>query len=275
MTKYRVYVKISEQNRFWVVAEDGRLIKKMINITRENIIETKSISYNDTNICPECRKENNITDKSILFPQNARRKTDEKGNKTEEWLCRRHGYNSYSRNDPISHHNMIKLLTGRRTGNLTDPKTIFSDKCQKVSCIWFGVKDLNKELDNYTTPIDHSPIPKGVFIEIGGKLVDLSGKIPQTKGINFKTYIGKEGGWEVTCLERERNKKFDITIVYCISEDRKTIERIYIFHKEAMLNKTIAIVKNPKYGNQWYNSYMVTDKKELDNVNKIWLDEKN
>ena len=90
MTKYRIYVVVDEQNQFWIVVDNGRFIR---NPTKEDLMGTKLRYYNPTNICPECRKENNITDKSILYPGNARCSEDEKGNKTREWLCYRHGYN--------------------------------------------------------------------------------------------------------------------------------------------------------------------------------------
>lgn len=267
--KYKIHVSIDKQNQYLVVIKNGRLIR---NPTEEDLIGANLKSYNSTNVCPECRKENNITDKSILFPGNVLRNTAEKGNKVNEWLCKRHGLNNYNRNSPNSNHSLVKLLSARRTGNVNYPNHIFGDKCQEVTVSWLGTEDLNKRLDNYKTPIDHSSIPDGVFIEIGEKLVNLSGKIPQTKGSNFRTNLGIDGGWEITHLEKEYNKEFDIMIVYCVGK-HDTIERIYIFPKAVLINKrkSLSIVKNPTKGIQWYNQYMVTDVRELNNVNKIFL----
>lgn len=69
MAKYRMSVSIDEKNFFWIVIDNGKFIR---NPTNEDIKKTKLISYNSTNICPICRKDNNITDKSILYPKNAR-----------------------------------------------------------------------------------------------------------------------------------------------------------------------------------------------------------
>ncbi len=67
MVKYRISVSIDEKNFFWIVIDNGKFIRNP-----ENIKGTKLISYNKTNICPICRKDNNITDKSILYPKNTR-----------------------------------------------------------------------------------------------------------------------------------------------------------------------------------------------------------
>ena len=144
MTKSRIYVKIDDQ-KFWVVVDNGRLIR---NPNKEDLIGTKLRSYSLTNICPECREVNNITDKSILYPGNVRRTTDENGNKIEEWLCLTHGYNTYDKNCPNSRRNVLRLLASRRTGNLAEPRHILGDKCQKLTHIWLGAEDLNKSLTN-------------------------------------------------------------------------------------------------------------------------------
>lgn len=270
MTKFkksRIYVKIDEQNQFWVVAESGRLIR---NPTKEDLTGTNLRSYSSTNICPECRKENNIIDRSILYPKNARHKYDEKGNMTEEYLCEYHGNVSRRKNDPLGSNNLRKLSADRRTGNLTDSAQILGDKCQKVTVLSLGPKDLNEELDNFNSPIDHTPIPDGTFVEIGEKLADLSGTVIQTKGCNFHEYIGRDGGWYVGNLIREYGKEFDFIIFYCISKDEKTIERIYIFPKAVLNGIGINIIKDAVRGSQWYNSYIVTDKKYSQKTSEIW-----
>ena len=99
-------------------------------------------------------------------------------------------------------------------------------------------------------------------------MVDLSGKIPQTRGI---TYSPKYGKWKPSNLYIEHDKKFDILIVYCISEDGKIIERIYIFPKEEIKAiGSISIIKNPLKGIQWYEAYRVDDE-EIKKVNEIWI----
>lgn len=75
-----------------------------------------------------------------------------------------------------SRDNIKKSLADHRTGQLKDPGNIFAEDCQKLTCELFGVDDLNKRLDRYNTPYDHSRIPKEISIEIGGKSTYLPGK---------------------------------------------------------------------------------------------------
>lgn len=117
MTKYKIYVSIDEKNFFWIIIENGNIINK--NPTREELGKiTRTISYNKTNICPICRKENTITDKSILYPGNALREKDRYGNKTEERVCNNHWNIDYQRYDHNSRNNAIKSVADIRTGNL-------------------------------------------------------------------------------------------------------------------------------------------------------------
>lgn len=110
-------------------------------------------------------------------------------------------------------------------------------------------------------------------------LIDLSRKIPQTKGARI--YIRRIGileyeDWHVSFIN-EHNKKFDYLIIYCANKDGKIIERIYIFPYSA-ITKTgqITIVKNPMRGASyiipWYEKYRVIEESMLCNINKIWKD---
>ncbi len=262
MTKHRISVSIDEQNFFWIVVDKEKLIK---NPTKEDRIETKLKYYNPTNICPRCRYENNITDKSILYPGNA---CHERYKETKEWICANHWRTDNQKYNINSQSNIIKSLRYRRTGNL-DPNSeqAKGDKFQELNCIWrskistISVEDLNKKYDNYNTPIDHSRDS-----ELG---------IIQTKG---RLYDPIERMWNFTGLEREWGKKFDVIICYCASKDGKIIERIYIipFKKEIKdKRKSMAIVKNPtnSVGNPiipWYEKYRITDKETIKTVNAIW-----
>ena len=85
MTKYKVRISIDEENFIWIIVENGKVINR--DACREELVKirTKENFYNMTNICPICRKENNITDKSILYPKNAFHNVDENGKKIDEW----------------------------------------------------------------------------------------------------------------------------------------------------------------------------------------------
>lgn len=274
MTKYKIKVSIDGENFFWVVVSQESVIWIP---TEEDFKGTKFKCYSKTNICPICREENNITDKSILFPGNVLRRTDKNGKKIDELICRRHGWICYNRYNSNSRGNIIKSLADHRTRNLVDPIKIFGDNCEEVTKKWLGVKRLSIEYDNYKLPFDHSPIPKGVSTMIGIKLVDLSGNIPQTKGakltilklrMGLMRYEYERWGSDFT---NDINKNFDLLIFYCVSEDGKIIERLYIFPREEVINRTgINIYKVMKGGPHWYEKYRVKDEKVLEYINEIW-----
>ena len=68
MIKYKIKVSIDEKNNsFWIVVDDGRFIR---NPTQDDLKCAKITYYSKDNICPRCREENTITDKSILYPKN-------------------------------------------------------------------------------------------------------------------------------------------------------------------------------------------------------------
>lgn len=272
--KYRVFVKIDEHNKFWIVTHNGKLIR---NHTEEDLKDAIVKSYNDTNICPICREEwkrdgKELTDKSILYPGNTKRWINREGKRIGTWICSKHWSRDYNY-CPDGILSLQKSLRDRRTDNINDDKAIFSDNCQKVTCKVFGVDDLNEKNDDYGagTPIDHSPIPKGTLIMIGEKSVDLSDKISQTKGAHFSIDIGTKGGWYFKYRTIEYKKQYDIMILWCISKDKLSIERGYIVTKnEITKRESIGIVKDPSRGPPWYNVYRITDKKILEQANKFW-----
>ncbi len=165
MAKHRISVSMDGTNYFWVVDNNGKLIR---NPNKEDLMGTKLGSYNKTNICPICKEECEksrikLDDKNILWSKNARRNTNNNGNKIDEWTCDKHGKSSHEKFNPNSHSNMIKSLRDRRIGNLKDHRLMFADNCEELTCKWRSeistvlVKNLNKENDNFMSPIDHSP----------------------------------------------------------------------------------------------------------------------
>lgn len=150
-------------------------------------------------------------------------------------------------------HDLRKSLSDRRTGNLKYHRHIFGDNCEELTCRWRGVKNLNKENDNYRSPIDHSRDQ-----ELG---------IIQTKG---RLYDSIERRWH-SDWSGEHDKEFDNLIYYCASKDGKYIERIYIFPMEEVIKRiTVVIVKNPSKGVQWYDLYRIKDEKVIVKINEIW-----
>lgn len=107
MAKYKIFATIDENNSFWVVIDNGIFLR---NPTEEDLRRAKVRYYNKTNICPWCRKDDNITDKSILYPKNARQFSIDGEN---IWFCEIHGcryrYNPDSINDDTQKPTHTKL----------------------------------------------------------------------------------------------------------------------------------------------------------------------
>lgn len=199
---------------------------------------------------------------------------------TGHWLCHDCWYETNYKLRPDTKDKIIKSMRDRRIGTLSDPGNILGDNCEKLTSKVFGVKRLSEEYDKYSClSNDHSHIPEGVHIEVGGKLCDLSGKIPQTTGRRLDSY----GTWDFGVLEREWNKDFDIEILWCISEDGTSVDRGYITLKKDIYDpntitgwKRFKIVKNPtnSQGNpiiiRWYEERRITDKELLKRANEKW-----
>lgn len=273
VNKTKIYVSFDGKNFSWIVVNNGKLISSP---TKEDLKDAKNKFYNKTNICPICMKYNNLTNKSILYPGNACHNVDKNGNQTNEWVCLMHHNNNYNRNNPNSYNNIKKSLSQRRTKNLYSPHIILAENCEMMTETMFGAKRLSVEFDNFELPLDHFPISQGVSIVIAEKIVDLSGKIPQTKG---RTCLSIADQWNAH-VESEFDKEFDILIYYCISRDGTFIERIYIIPKDDIDISAICVTKNPtdSYGNSIigkYEKYRVTDNEFMNKSNKIWQEIKN
>jgi len=219
------------------------------NTTDED--EIKKIKLNRTDICDICG--------TILIIHKTRRECDIEENQTGRWLCLK----CYQKNDPNSNHNIIKSLRDSRIGNL-DPNSnkAKGDNFEELTCRWrstvstIPVENLNKKLDNYRTPIDHS-----WDSELG---------IPQTKGC---LYNSENRCWHQNFENLHdviaNGFEFDVLISYCASKDGKTIERIYIFPLEEIIKRqSIKIFNN--ITNHWYDEYRVIDEETIKKVNDIW-----
>lgn len=250
MTIYKIHISIDEKNSFWIIVKNGKIVSK--NPTNEELTKTTIRSYDKTNICHVCREEKRITDNSILYPGNARREYNKEGNDTGRWICR----DCWRRNDPNSQDNIRKSLRKRRTHGL-DPTCASAkgDLFEELTCRWRGIRNLNKENDNYTYPIDHSLDP-----ELG---------IVQTKR---SFYDAIDRTWKKD-WKNEHHKKFDNIIFYCTSNDGKTIDRVYIFPWEEVLRRScVTIYKNPSISREipWYEKYRINDKKTIKKINELW-----
>ena len=171
----------------------GTADKNKIKSTKSEYYKKRLESmYNDTNICDICKVEK-------LVPGKTCREYDEKGNRTGRWLCKKCWWNTDYKKRLDSIACIRRQLTDRRLYN-QDPYSpnAKGDNFQELTCRWRSivstilVEDLNKKLDCYNTPIDHSPDS-----ELG---------ILQTRGRLYDTYNQR---WGFTRLGNEHSKKFD------------------------------------------------------------------
>jgi hypothetical protein len=258
VTKYKISVSFDEKNFFWIVVDKEKFIR---NPTKEDLMGAKLRYYNKTNICRICREEGNITDKSILYPKNVLLETSKEGNKTNEYVCHRHGKRSYDRYNHNSRNNIIKSLADSRTKNQNPNSThAKGENSIELACKLYGWEDLNKKNDNYSTgtPIDCYDPKTGLYYQVKGH-----------------RYSQKYKWWHFTNFGRERKKIYKGMVCLCISEDEKIIERIYMFPLiEIKRVETITIYKYDSIGrlrkDGWYEKYRVKDEDELKKANEIW-----
>lgn len=166
---------------------------------------------------------------------------NEEKNWTGNWLCEScYKKEKYKNGDTNA--NLINEMRDRRTGNL-DPNSSQAkgDLFEELTCRWRGVKNLNKENDNYRLPVDHSPDS-----ELG---------IIDTKGSFYSKKTTHEWAFNT---EREYRKDVDNIICYCLSKDEKYIVIIYIFPRKEFKRNRIYIYENPVRG-VWYNKYRVDE----------------
>lgn len=259
--KHKIYVSFDEQNYFWVIVDNAKFIRHPTEDDLKGAIEK---SYNHTNICQVCRKKQELTDKSILYPGNARRETDKSGKKIEKWNCERHGTISRQRYDPNSHHNIIKSLGDRRTGN-QDPNSSNAkgDRGEDLLCAWKGYTNLNKKNDNYS---------KGTRIDC---LDEKTGEYYQTK-IAYYNSRNNLWGFDFRKLQESiiQGFRFKSIFLFCISEDGQIVNRIYeipekeIYDVETRKGKASISVRNNAKG--WYELYRIINDEELNKINKMW-----
>ncbi len=257
MTNYKAWKipGIGEKPRWVIADENGKTINR--NPTKDELKDLEEENpegrgnYNITNTCDRCRKRGII--EKLVKGKTYREYRD--GKSTGYWLCNKCYEADY-------HLDVGHSKSSRRTGDLNEPRHIFADDCQKLTKIWRStisnvpVEDLNEKLNNHKIPIDHS-----YDSELG---------IPQTKGC---LYSSKYELWSQK-FDNEHSQivrgfEFDNLILYCVSKDGKTIERLYIFPVEEILSITgISIYNNDSY--HWYNKYRITDEEEIKKVNDIW-----
>lgn len=125
-------------------------------------------------ICDECKKER-------LVPGKALKEYDEEEEWTGRWLCVKCWYHIDYKNRENTQAKIIKMLSARRIGNINKEHTNYKgDLFQELTCRWrstvstIPVEDLNKRLDNYITPIDHTYDSELGIIQTKGRFLGIS-----------------------------------------------------------------------------------------------------
>lgn len=222
--------------------------------------------YNETNTCERIKEDGNLCGNK--FHDKALREYNKEGNWTGKWICNKCYLKDYHRK-PNCGSNIIKSIANRRTGNQNpNSPNAKGDNFEELTCIWrstistIPIENLNKKLDNYGTPIDHSRDSELGFI--------------QTKGATYDSYNQVWiQGFKSECDQIAKGFEFDNLILYCTSEDGALIERIYIIPLEEVISRSkIAVIKYQLRKNSdtlyWYEKYRITDKDTIKKVNDIW-----
>lgn len=246
--RYRIPVSFDGKKFFWLVMDKGRFIR---NPTKDDLYGTQLLRYNSTNVCPICRKEYEsgkipeLTDKSLLYPKNVRYY----GN---DAYCTSHK----ERIDPNSRNNKLKSVSDRRTGNLRPDSTQEKgDKGEDLLCEWKGYINLNKKYDNFEMRRDcYNP------------------KTGEYHHAKIAYYDSKKRCWDAN-LKKEiksiiEGYQVKSTFIFCVSKDRKFIERLYEIPEEDMIMTHVSIYMN-SIGSK-YDQYRINVKEEMDKINKLW-----
>lgn len=192
-------------------------------------------NFNENNACEECGKE-----KIGLLKE-----YDKDRNWTGRLLCKSCYDKNDRKNNPDNLDNIKKDLSNSRNNNLDQNCTTAKGLLfETITCEARNRKNLNIEYNNFRTPIDHDRDP-----ELG---------ILQSKGAIYNSvYRSWHNIWN---SESEKRKEFDNLIFYCMSKDRKNIERVYIFPKKEIITRSgITIQKNP-IRTVWYEKYRADEK---------------
>lgn len=129
-------------------------------------------------------------------------------------------------------------------------------------CIWKSFIDLNKDNDNFSSIIDCIDPKTGLYYQVKGRLY-----------YDFEQVWNSDIRHEYNALKK--GIKFVSLFYFCVSKDRKIVERIYEFPANELIDRTsISIYKNPtpSRGPFWYEQYRIMDEETIKKVNDIWKD---
>jgi hypothetical protein len=258
ITNYKSKRSIDGKRPIWVIVDEiGKIVNRNPSKDELKGIKNEPRKPYDTKAkhpeyCCRCKEK--------LVTEDCCRERDQKGVRTEKWLCKKcYEKDRYAKGD--TNGNLQQTIRNCRTGNqCSDSYNAKADDTQELACKLYNWIDLNKENDNHTFPIDCYDPKTGLYHQIQGH-----------------NYNCIERRWAHTNFAREWHKKYEDMVCFCLSKDGKTVERIYKFLKKEIDKRwSINIYKNPTVGRygvpyvQSYEDYRITDEDELRKANDIW-----
>lgn len=210
-----------------------------------------SMYYNRAHACDRCGKSFN--DIGWGHPH---KEYDEKREWTGNWVCP----DCYQKYDSNSQLNIKKSIADSRTGNLSlNSSSGKGCKGEELLCIWKGFTNLNKEYDNYNSPIDCKDLVTELCYQV---------KIAYYNSVN-KRWSQNFGSMQSLSIKGFRFKSL---FLFCISEDGKKVERLYEIPEEDIIFRLgITIAKNSCPSRvAWYDKYRFEDEGELKKLDEMW-----
>lgn len=266
MSEYKQKRIVDSKPRYVILDGEGLVIDKNPSKERLNQVLIWNFKHNETGICPRCREENTVTEKSIL-DGNACKERDKYGKKTGRFVCENHWKKDYEKYNPDSSRNARKSVANCRTDNENqDHSSTKGNEDIELACKLYGYIDLNKKYNNHITPVDCQDPITGLLYQIRGKTLGIISR--------YTTVSGKEKyyeGWDFTDLGDEWYKDYEAMIFICRSKDRKIIEEIYKipFKNIKEKIKRIGIYKNVSKWIPWYGKFRIKDEEEIRKANDI------
>lgn len=207
--------------------------------------------YNGSHACDRCGES--FDDIGWGHPL---KEYDGKGEWTGNWDCT----NCYQKYDPNSMMNVKKSIADSRTGNLSPSSSSGKGgKGEELLCIWKGFVNLNKENDNYNSPIDCKDLVMESYHQVKIAYYNSVNK-RWSQNFNNIQYLSIKGFG------------FKSLFLFCVSEDGKKIERVSeISEEDIIVRLGITVAKNSCPSRvAWYDQYRLEDKGELKKLNEIW-----
>lgn len=213
-----------------------------------------------TRTCCDCGTHNTIMYNYVEIWYKC--KCKEKG--CTEYLCNscygKHYYIKIIKPDHCSLVKEKKAMADSRVGTIDKNCTTgIANNSRKLACKLYEWDNLSVKYNNYNYPLNCYAPKTGLYHQV-----------------KMSYYNPEKGSWAFAEFEKQRKKIFESMICFCMSTDKKMVERIYKFPKIIVEEKnSVAIIKKLTEVCDdpviiWYEKYRCFDKDELKKANDIW-----